>query len=253
MQGIITNMMTVFDSVKASGSYLVLLFVALYILYRVNVKKNQWYIYYALGSLVLVCANPVLVMVLSKAFPVLGDYATFLLFAPVLLYFPLALAEVYERVRDNKQVYQMLLFSVIVIGLSGNLYGLYLDEDVLSYGKAQKQIVTTIKENQPSMLVADESILPFLRTKTPETPVLYGRDLYQPGMDLGIIDVYSEELLHLYEAMKNPQDTIEDILATADLYGCDMVIVKTFDKAPVKMGHYTKIEETDEYIVYSIQ
>ena len=42
-------MMTVFDGIKASGSYLILLIVSLYILYRVNAKKNQWYIYYALG------------------------------------------------------------------------------------------------------------------------------------------------------------------------------------------------------------
>ena len=40
MQGIITNMMTVFDNMKASGSYLILLFAALYVLYRVNAKKN---------------------------------------------------------------------------------------------------------------------------------------------------------------------------------------------------------------------
>ena len=121
------------------------------------------------------------------------------------------------------------------------------------YGKAQKEIIAVVKDKQPPTVLADETVLPFLRTKAPEVALLYGRDLYQPGMDLGIVDVYSEELLHLYEAMKNPEDTIEDILLTADLYGCDMVIVKKFDKAPALVGHYTKTEETGEYIVYSIQ
>lgn len=255
MQGIITNMMAVFDHVKASGSYLILLLAALYVLYRVNAKKNQWYIYYALGSLVLVCANPLLVMILSKAFPVLGDYAVFLLFMPVLLYVPFAAAELYEKLRDNRQVYIVLVLLVAVIGISGNLYGFYSnpDQTVLSYGPKQKKVVMVVKEKQPVMVLADEEVLPFLRIKAPEVSLLYGRDLYQPGMDLGIVDVYSEELLHLYEAMKNPQDTIEDILLTADLYGCDMVIVKAFDKAPILVGHYEKTDETGEYIIYSIQ
>ena len=253
MQGIIANMMMIFDNIKASGSYVILLAAALYVLYRVNAKKNQWYIYYAVGCLVLVCANPLLVMLLSKAFPVLGDYATFLLFVPVLLYIPFAVAELYEKLRDNKQVYSMLLLVAAVIGISGNLYGLYAKTDELCYGKAQKEVIEILKEKQPVTVLADEAVLPFLRTNVPEVSLLYGRDLYQPGMDLGIVDVYSEELLHLYEAMKNPEDTIEDILMMADLYGCDMVIVKNFDKAPQQMGHYIRTDETGEYIIYSIQ
>ena len=96
MQGILNTMMTVYDSVRASGSYLILLFSALYMLYRVNAKKNQWCIYYALFSLILVCANPVLVLILSKAFPALGTYSHFLLFVPTLLYVPLALTNAFD-------------------------------------------------------------------------------------------------------------------------------------------------------------
>ena len=255
MQGIITNMMSVFEGIKANGSYLILLLAALYILYRLNMNKNQWYIYYALGILVLVCANPVLVMILSKAFPVLGNYSTFLLIVPVLLYLPLAMAEVYEKLRDSKQVYKIIFISALVIGISGNLYGLYSDPDTkpARFGSEQKAVVNLIKENEPDMMVADESLLPFLRTEVPQVSLLYGRDLYQPGMDLGIMDGYNDELLHLYEAMKNPTDTINDILAIADLYGCDMVVVKNFEDAPKQMGHYKKIQETNEYIVYLIQ
>ena len=255
MQGILNTMMTVYDSVRASGSYLILLFAALYMLYRVNAKKNQWCIYYALFSLILVCANPVLVLILSKAFPVLGTYSHFLLFAPTLLYVPLAVAEIYERIRNNKQAIILVILMALVIGISGNLYGLYKSSvtEGYSYGDEQQEIIELVKEQQPMLVVADESLIPFLRTKAPEISLLYGRDLYQPGMDLGIIDVYSEELLHFYEAMKNPKDTIKDILATADMYGCDMVIVKSFKKAPAKQGHYTKTADTEQYIIYSVQ
>lgn len=253
MQGILDTMVSVIDSVKAGGSYLILLLASLYLLYRLNAKKNQWSIYYVLMCLLLVCINPAFVMILSKAFPVLGTYSTFILFAPVLFYIPLAAVEVYEKLRDSKQLYKMLLLLVLLIGISGNLYGLYKNsgKDSLSYGKEQQTVIELVREENPAMLVADESILPFIRIKVPEVSLLYGRDLYQPGMDLGIIDGYSEELLHFYEAMKNPEDTIEDILATADLYGCDMVIVKQFENAPETMGHYEKRTETGEYIIYS--
>lgn len=255
MQGILNTMMMVYDGVRANGSYLILVIAALYVLYRVNVKKNQWFIYYALFSLILVCANPVLVLILSKAFPVLGSYTQFLLFVPVLFYIPFAVAEVYEKIYDHKQAAMLLIVLVVIIGISGNLYGLYQDEEMAAdrYGKAQKEVIEQIQEEQPVLVAADELLLPFLRTKAPQIQLLYGRDLYQPGMDLGIIDVYGEELLHFYEAMKNPEETLSDILATADMYGCDMVVVKSFANAPASQGHFTKTADTGVYIVYSVQ
>lgn len=255
MQGILNTMMMVYDGVRANGSYLILVIAALYVLYRVNVKKNQWFIYYALFSLILVCANPVLVLILSKAFPVLGSYTQFLLFVPVLFYISFAVAEVYEKIYDHKQAAMLLIVLVVIIGISGNLYGLYQDEEMAAdrYGKAQKEVIEQIQEEQPVLVAADESLLPFLRTKAPQIQLLYGRDLYQPGMDLGIIDVYGEELLHFYEAMKNPEETLSDILATADMYGCDMVVVKSFANAPASQGHFTKTADTGVYIVYSVQ
>ena len=68
MQGIITVMTQVGTGIKAEGSYFILLLAALYILYRINGKKNQWYIYYILLTQVLVVVNPIVVLILSKAF-----------------------------------------------------------------------------------------------------------------------------------------------------------------------------------------
>ena len=42
-----------------------------------------------------------------------------------------------------------------------------------------------LQEEKQLLLVADESILPFVRTEAPAIQQLYGRDLYQAGMDLG--------------------------------------------------------------------
>lgn len=255
MQGIIEMMMMVFNSVRASGSYLILFISALYILYRVNGKKNQWFIYYALIGLIFVCANPILVMILAKAFPVLGTYSQFVLFVPVLFYIPFALTEIFEKAHDNKQAVKLLLVFILVIGISGNLFGIYQKDTVPDgrYSNAQKKIVELVKEEKPVLVVADDSLLPVLRKKLPEIQLLYGRDLYQQGVDLGIVDVYGEELLHLHTAMQCPVNTIRDILAIADMYGCDMVVVKPFENAPASQGHFTKIADTGAYIVYSVQ
>ena len=257
MQGIITVMAQVCNGIKAEGSYFILMLAALYILYRVNQKKNQWYIYYILLTQVLVVMNPVVVLILSKAFPVLASYTTFMLLTPVLMVIPFAVAEVVEKSKDDKQGIVWILVAAIVIGLSGNLFGLYTsDARGLSSTQEQREVIRQLEElnqEQPLLVVADESVLPFIRTDAPMVNVLYGRDLYQPGMDLGIVDIYSEELLGLYEAVKNPEDTIEDILATADLYGCNAVVVKQFEKAPKHIGHFKQYYNSKNYIVYTIQ
>lgn len=257
MQGIIDVMTQVFNSIKAEGSYFILMMAALYVLYRVNGKRNQWYIYYVLLILVLVVANPLTVMILSKAFPVLGSYTIFMMLVPVLMGIPFAAAELIDKAKDEKQAFVWFLLIAVVIGLSGNLFGLYTNDAVsrkcTMEQKALLKSVEELQEEQPVLAVADESILPYVRTEIPSVQLLYGRDLYQPGMDLGIVDGYSEELLSFYEAMKNPENTIYDILAMADLYGCNAVIVKQFENAPKELGHFKKHKTTDNYILYTIQ
>lgn len=257
MQGIIDVMEQVYTGIKAEGSYFILMLAALYILYRINEKKNQWYIYYILLTQVLVVMNPVVVMILSKAFPVLASYTTFMLLTPVLIVIPFAVAELLEKSKDDKQGLVWLLMVAIVIGLSGNLFGLYTsDARGVSSTEEQREVISQLEElqqEQSLLVIADESILPFIRIDAPSINLLYGRDLYQSGMDLGIVDMYSEELLGLYEAVKNPEDTIEDILATADLYGCNAVVVKQFEDAPKQLGHFKQYYDSENYIVYTIQ
>lgn len=257
MQGIITVMTQVGTGIKAEGSYFILLLAALYILYRINGKKNQWYIYYILLTQVLVVVNPIVVLILSKAFPVLATYTTFMLLTPVLMVIPFAVTELLEKSKDDKQCLVWLLVVAIVIGLSGNLFGLYAsDARGISSTAEQREVIRQLEElqqEQPLLVVADETVLPFIRTDAPSVAVLYGKDLYQPGMDLGIVDMYSEELLSLYEAVKNPEDTIEDVLAMADLYGCNAVVVKQYEGAPEQIGHFGKYFDSENYIIYAIQ
>ena len=256
MQGILSVMQEVFDNTKSCGSYFALLLAAIYILFRLNEKKNFWYTIYTVFVILLVCMNPFLVYGLSKAFPVLANYRVFVLIIPVLLIVPFALTELLDKVHDTAQSRILLVLMVLIIALAGNMFGLYqgnTDTKKVLSGE-EKEVIAYLEEAMPELIVADEELLPFLRTYGKEDfQLLYGRDLYQAGADFGIMDGYDEELLYLYEAMKNPAHTIKDALATAELYGCDTVVVKSFDKARKKYGHFTNVFETENYIVYSMQ
>jgi len=257
MQGIMDVMTQVFNSIKAEGAYFIVMVAALYAMYRMNAKKNQWYIYYILLLQILIVANPLAVLILSKGFPVLASYRIFMLLTPVLMVIPFAATEVWDKAKDDKQGLVWLLLIAVVIGLSGNLFGLYTNEGSVKRCSAEQKVILheleMLQEERQLLLVADESILPFVRTEAPDIQQLYGRDLYQAGMDLGIVDGYSEELLSFYEAMKNPKDTIRDILAMADLYGCNVVVVKQFEDAPKTLGHFSQYKYTEHYIIYTIQ
>lgn len=257
MQGIMDVMTQVFNSMKAEGSYFIVMVAALYAMYRMNSKKNQWYIYYILLLQVFIVANPLAIWILSKGFPVLASYRIFMLLTPVLMVIPFAATEVWDKAKDDKQGLVWLLLITVVIGLSGNLFGLYTSESSVNKCSAEQKVIIqeleALQEEKQLLLVADESILPFVRTEAPAIQQLYGRDLYQAGMDLGIVDGYSEELLSFYEAMKNPEETIEDILAMADLYGCNTVVVKQFTDAPKAVGHFEQYKYTDNYIIYTIE
>lgn len=253
MQGILNEMAQLHFEIRSSGAYFILLLVSLYILFRINKKKNSGYILYTILVIVFVCMNPLLVYVLSRAFPVLASYRIFTLLIPVLLVVPVALTELMEQVRDFKKNVLLLFLTVIIIGLSGTVFGIYKEN------RTSRQILTVEEQNlieyvvtlTPELVVADEELIPFFRTYGEQNiSLLYGRDLYQPNMDLGIIDVYPEELLGLYEAIKNPKDTIQDIIATAELYGCDVVVLKQYDDVRDKVGHFSVVKETENYLVY---
>ena len=74
--------------------------------------------------------------------------------------------------------------------------------------------------------------------------------MYTADMDLGIMDAYPEEYLHLYEAVKSPQGAMGVISKTAVLYDCDVLVIRKFENAPDKAGVYYKREETENYILY---
>lgn len=254
MQVTIENMLSVFHNAKLSGSYFVLFLLCLVILYTVDHKKNNGFILYSVGGLILVTLNPVAVYILSAVFPVLQSYTPFILYIPMLLIIPLAVVELSDHIQNEKKRNLLLAFLFILIAVSGNLFGFSNNQKITDRPKQiteeQKMIVEELTSETGITVLADESIAPFFRTQADNITLLYGKDLWTPGMDLGILDGYSEEMMALYEAMKNPADTIDDIMQTAYLYECDIIVVKNFEGYPKKSGHYDMIQETGQYLLY---
>lgn len=254
MQGIMNTMISYFNDTKLAGSYFALFLIALFALYFHNKKKYRGFLLYAVLGAVLVYANPLVVFILGQVFPVLQNYSPFLSFVPILLFVPYAMVEVVENMKEHrKKVITAALFFVL-IAVSGNIMGAANTTKLKRPDQritAEQESIIEITTREPQMLVlADDAIAPYLRAYASDVELLYGKDLWTPGMDLGIMDEYSEEMMQLYEAMKNPEDTIEDISQMAALYDCDYVIVKRFEKYPFLTGGYSLADKTTNYLVY---
>lgn len=255
MQLVISNMASVFQANKMEGSYFLLFILSLVIIYNVNKERNRSYVLFAVGVLLLLVMNPVTVWLLSRMFPVLSTYRVFLLWVPTLLFVPFACVELLENTKNSKHRMQLILLLFVMIALSGNCFGLYKQNKPLytSVTQEQRQIVKQLKEKKDTVVLADETITPSIRCLSSDIVLLYGKDLWTPNMDMGIMDEYSEEMMALYEAMRNPKECMSDIAAMASMYECDIIVVKKYDGYMKKAGSYELEQETDHYLVYEIR
>ena len=256
MQEVISNMINVFDTSKTSGSYFLLYLLSLFVLFIVNKEKNEGYLLYGIGVLLVVVANPVTVWIISRIFPVMTTYTPFILLIPVLLYIPYACVELFERLKDNRKKRILMVLLLFTITVSGNIFGFYknglIKQNYAPFTKEEKEIIQSL-DNEDVLVLADESIAPFMRSFTDHIKLLYGKDLWTPGLDIGIMDEYSEEMLDLYEAMKNPQECMDDIVKTAAIYECDIIVIKNYKSHKAFSGSYQLKQETEHYLVYGLR
>lgn len=251
MQTTIQTMLQVWNEVRLEGSYFILALVAVIFLLHKHKDKYKWLVIYAALLFFLVVVNPVMVMVAGKIFPALQLYTPFLLFLPILFYVPLAGVELVNSMWEEKKRYLVVLLSILLISLSGSFFGttspMFKTAQVTA---EQKEIIALLDEKQASNVLAENEILTFIPTESEHVKCLYGRDLWTPNMDLGIMDEYGFELMGLYEAMKNPAVTWKDILQTATMYECDFIVIKYYKNYPAYDGNYKLIQKTDNYLVY---
>lgn len=222
--------------------------------WMVEEAKKQiqlWPFLYGLLVLVLVVMNPLAIWVLNKVTPIAGQY--YKVWALLLFLFLCAYGMVcfLSILRERKQRMWVALGFVVLIGLSGNCFGYMADRPRKQDYKDEAKVVEWIKEkDEEALVLAADSLLEYMGVYEPEMKVLYGKDLYTPNMDLGIMDAYPSELLHLYEILKQPKGAMGEISNVAAMFDCDVIVVRRFEDAPDKAGAYYKREVTEQYLLY---
>lgn len=253
MQLITSNMLSIFNADKLSGSYFALFIISLVIIYNINKERNRYYVLFATGIMLLLIMNPLTIWILSRIFPVLASYTPFLLWVPTLLFVPFSCVELLANIKNTRYTHVLTIMLFLIIALSGNMFGLYKTHSFNGYTSEQKQIIEGLDKQENIVILADESIAPAMRCYGKDLILLYGKDLWTPNMDLGIMDEYSEEMMLLYEAMKNPKDCIEDISSMAAMYECDIMVLKKYNGYLKNTGSYKLVEDTNNYLIYALQ
>lgn len=222
--------------------------------WMVEEAKKQiqlWPFLYGLLTLLLVVVNPLAIWLLNKITPMAGQY--YKVWGMLLFLFLCAYGMVcfLSLLREKRQRSFVTIGFVILIGLAGSSYGILAERPGKKDFAKEEQVVQWIKESEGNALIlAVDPVLEYIGIYEPGMQVLYGKDIYTANMDLGILDAYPLELMHLYEAVKQPEGCMGEISNVAFLYDCDAVVVRFFENAPDKAGVYYKREMSDKYILY---
>lgn len=222
--------------------------------WMVEEAKKQiqlWPFLYGLLALLLVAMNPFAIWFWNKFTPVAGQY--YKIWGLLLFLFLCAYGMVcfLSILREKKQKVLVALGFVILIGLAGSGYGLTAERHGRDAFEEEAKVVQMIRsKNENALILATDSMLEYVGVYVPEMRVVYGKDIYTANMDLGIMDMYPQELMNLYEAVKNPKGAMGEISNVAVMYDCDALVMKKFENAPDKAGVYYKQKETENYILY---
>ena len=270
MMEIIEIIISSFQASKESGSYILFYLLALGLglavawdrygktemedNWMVEEAKKQiqlWPFLYGLLALLLVVMNPLAIWVFHKITPIAGQY--YKVWGILLFLFLCAYGMVcfLSLLREKNQRSFVTIGFVILIGLSGSSYGVLAERPEKRDFAEEAQMVQWIAEaKEDALILAADPVLEYIGIYEPKMRVLYGKDIYTANMDLGIMDAYPMDLVHLYEAVKQPEGCMGEISNVAFMYDCDAVVVRFFENAPDKAGVYYKREMTDSYILY---
>jgi len=249
-------MLAYFSDSKLAGSYFLLFLVSIVVLYFINQEKNKWFILYGISLLVIVVMDPIVVLLLMTVFPSLRSYGPITLLIPILFYVPFAAAELNDHLKDIKIRRIVTAILVFLVFICGNMCGLIKEYSVNENNITDSEemgIITYLNNTRPEMVLADEQLIQSITARGNMIPLFYGRDLWTSDMDTGIMDGYNEEAYTLFDAMKNSKENADFIALTAYEYRCDIIIMDSFEKAPIVLGNYNLEEKTQNYLIYKMR
>ncbi len=274
MQVVLANMIEMFEVSKMGGSYPLLFLLALCIIngenhvraewnkegeFHERIRKNKWISWYGALVTILIVCNPIWQIMLTMVFPTLGSYENIPKLIPYGLVIPYGIAVLQDKASDKKKKQILMWSCIILIGLAGSGYGMtserMLVENMSFIPDAEKEVLDYMRKELPeeSLILADESIITYGKKYSGHIKFLYGKDLWTPGLDLGIMDAYAPEMMDLYLAMQNPKDCMNDIMEMATLYGCQTLVVKEYDGYHKTVGNYQLQEAINGYLVYYME
>lgn len=270
MAQIIEVMRSSFEAAKEQGSYFLFYILCLglglaiswerytksetgnnWMLEEAKQKIPLWPFLYGLLSLLFIVANPVVIFFWNKLTPMEGQYTKTWPLLMLIFFSAYGIVCFLSLVREERQKVILLVGFILIIGLAGNFYGLLSNEDSVEK-KQQEQLVAEYlqQKEEPVHLLAADAVLEYVGNVLPEVFPIYGKDLYSPNLDLGILDTYDPELMRLYEAMKNPKENLEYIAENAYLYDCNVLVVSEFENPPKKVGSYLLDQKVGSYFIY---
>lgn len=270
MGEVIKIMLSAFQETKESGSYMLFYLLALGLglavawdrygktemedNWMVEEAKKQiqlWPFLYGLLMLILVVMNPLVIWFFNTKTRMEEEYYKvwgLLLFLFLCAYGIVCFLSI---LREQKQRLLVVFGFVMLIGIAGSSYGLTAERKGMADYTEESGVVQFIEdEKKDAMVVATESFVEYAAVQEPKLQLLYGKDIYTPNMDLGIVDTYPVEIVHLYELMKQPEGSMGMISRMAALCECDVIVTEYFENAPDKAGAYYKENVTEKYIVY---
>lgn len=255
MINMLNVMLQYFSDSKLAGSYFLLFMVSIVLLYYINKEKNVWFIMYGVVLLIVVIMNPVVMWALAQIFPVLKSYGPITLLIPILFYIPFAATELTDALKKRNVRHIVVAILVFLIFICGNMCGFLKDYSITSTNVSddeELEIVAYLNDKQPSMVLADEEMISVITARGNAIPLFYGRDLWTANMDTGIMDGYNEEAYTLFDVMKLSSENARFIADTAYEYSCDIIVMDTFEGAPLLLGNYKMGKKTNNYLVYVI-
>ena len=263
-------MLSSFERAKENGSYFLFYILALglglaiawerygktktennWMLEEAKQRIPLWPFLYALLSLLLVVANPAAIFFWNKLSPMADQYTKTWPFLMLIFISAYGIVCFLSLVREEKQKVILLAGFILIIGLAGNCYGLLPRENHRPDKEEEKRVTEYLQQKEENLsLLAPQKLLEYVGVFAPEIKPVYGKDLYTPNLDLGIMDGYDSSLMGLYEAMKNPKENMEQIAESAYLYDCHVLVVNTFENAPDQVGKYRLEKEMGKYLIF---
>ncbi len=253
MSTIAATMYSFFQTSKMEGAYMMLFAMSIVILYTMGKDREKVMVLYSVLLSLAVIFNPFTIWILSLVFPPVRDFKPVVGLIPILICVPYGMTVLIYSIRSNKVQRIVGILLVLYVAICGNFFGLFGGNTITKnnlYDAKKQEIVEYISKEDPALVLADDGILPYITAYGDGVKLIYGEDIMLFDGDLGIIDSYDEAAISLHNMMWEPEKNMGKIADMANEQGCDIIVLKSFDRYEEVIGEYKARLLTDDYIVY---